>query len=123
MFYKKVVLKNFAKFTRKHLYQASACNFIIKEIWHRCFPAKFLRTTFYRLPPRDCLCKKVEFFKVAALGDELVTFLEIIKKDLLSHQSIRILLLKIKWGVTACSIFLRDEGLFLLGASHFNAGY
>ena len=41
---KKCVLRNFAKFTRKHLCHAT----LLKErLWHRCFPvnfAKFLRT-------------------------------------------------------------------------------
>ena len=56
-------LRNFAKFTGKHLCQsqAEACNFIKKEtqlaallrkrLWHRCFTvnfAKFLRTPFLK---------------------------------------------------------------------------
>ena len=47
MFYKKSVLKNFTKFTRK--YQCQSFFFIKKKLWHRCFPvnfAKFLRTPF-----------------------------------------------------------------------------
>ena len=49
----KGVLRNFAKFTGKHLCQSfffnkvEACNFVKKETWHSCFPvhfAKFLRT-------------------------------------------------------------------------------
>ena len=58
---KKSVLKNFANFTGKHLCQSlffnkvaglslSACNFIKKETWHRCFPVnfpKFLRIPFF----------------------------------------------------------------------------
>ena len=52
---KKDVLRNFAKFTEKHLCQGlfmsepKDCNFITKILWHRCFPvnfAKFLRTPF-----------------------------------------------------------------------------
>ena len=54
---RKGILRNFAKFTGKHLYQSlfqegcgpEACNFIKKRVWHRCFPvncAKFLRTPF-----------------------------------------------------------------------------
>ena len=56
VFCKKGVLRNFAKFTGKHLRQslffnqvASACNFIKKRLWRRCFPvnfAQFLRTPF-----------------------------------------------------------------------------
>ena len=56
VFYKKVVLRNFAKFTRKHLRQRVFFNkvaglrlFIKKGLWHRCFLvnfAKFLRTPF-----------------------------------------------------------------------------
>ena len=54
---KKGVLRNFAKFTGKHLCQSlffnkvagASCNVIKKRLWHRCFPvnfAKFLRTPF-----------------------------------------------------------------------------
>ena len=54
---RKGILRNFAKFTGKHLYQSlfqegcgpEACNFIKKRVWHRSFPvncAKFLRTPF-----------------------------------------------------------------------------
>ena len=53
----KDVLKNFANFTGKYLCQSffliklwtSACNFVKKRLWHRCFPnnfAKFLRVPF-----------------------------------------------------------------------------
>ena len=41
------VLRNFAKFTGKHLCQSLFFNFIKKRLWHRCFPVnfpKFLRT-------------------------------------------------------------------------------
>ena len=55
VFCKKGVLKNFTKFTGKHLFQSLffnklagvACNFIKKRLWHRCFFVsfeKFLRT-------------------------------------------------------------------------------
>ena len=58
VFCKKGVLRNFAKFTGKHLYQrlffnkvaGLACNFIKKNLWHRYFPVnfvKFLRTPFF----------------------------------------------------------------------------
>ena len=58
MFCKKDVLRNFAKFTGKHLHQSLFLNKVaglkpvtlLKErLWHRSFPvyfAKFLRTTF-----------------------------------------------------------------------------
>ena len=54
-----VVLRNFAKFTGKHLCQTLFFNkvpnlrtgtLLKKSVWHRCFPvnfAKFLRTTFF----------------------------------------------------------------------------
>ena len=48
VFYKKRVLRNFAKFTGKHRARVSlliklqaACNFIKKEILARCFPVDF----------------------------------------------------------------------------------
>ena len=47
VFCEKIVLKNFAKFTGKHLYQNLF--FIKKRLWYRCFPvnfAKFLRIPF-----------------------------------------------------------------------------
>ena len=59
VFCKKGVLRNFAKFTGKHLCQSFIFNKVtglgsatlLKErFWHRCFPinfAKFLRTSFY----------------------------------------------------------------------------
>ena len=65
---KKGVLRNFAKFTGKHLcqnlfflikLQASACNSIKKEALAQSCPvnfAKFLSTPFYRTPPGDCFC-------------------------------------------------------------------
>ena len=55
---KKGVLRNFTKFTWKHLCQSlyfnevaglSPATLLIKRLWHRCFPvkfAKFLRTSF-----------------------------------------------------------------------------
>ena len=60
------VLKNFTKFTRKHLRQSLFFNKVAglrpvtllkKRLWHRCFSVnfvKFLRTSFYRTPPDDC---------------------------------------------------------------------
>ena len=53
---RKGVLRNFAKFTGKHLHNKSL--FLIKlKAWHRCFPvnfAKFLRATFHRITLDDC---------------------------------------------------------------------
>ena len=51
VFYKKGVLKNFAKFTGKHLCQslflikllAEACNVIKKRLWHRRFLMSFAK--------------------------------------------------------------------------------
>ena len=66
VFYKKDVLRNFAKFTGKHLCQRlflnkvaglrpKACNFIKKSLWRRCFPVNFCEisknTLFHRTPP------------------------------------------------------------------------
>ena len=59
MFCKKGVLRNFTKFTEKHLCQSLLFNKVTglrlatllkKRLWHRCFPVnivEFLRTTFY----------------------------------------------------------------------------
>ena len=54
MFYKKGILKNFAKFTGKQLclsllYYTCPATLLKKRPWHMCFPvnfAKFLRTFF-----------------------------------------------------------------------------
>ena len=66
---RKGVLRNFAKFTEKHLYQSLFFNKVAglrpttlfkKRLWHRCLPVsfvKFLRTPFYRTPLGDCFCK------------------------------------------------------------------
>ena len=63
---RKVVLRNFANFTGKHLCQSLFFNKIAdlrpatlfrKRLWHRCFPVnfvKFLRTPFYRISLGDC---------------------------------------------------------------------
>ena len=63
MFCKKGVLRNFAKFTGKHLCQSLFSNKVAsltpatllkKRLWHRCFPvnfAKFLRTPFFTEQP------------------------------------------------------------------------
>ena len=63
VFCKKSVLKHFAKFTGKHLFQSLFFNEIAglrlatllkKRLWHRCFPVdftKFILTTFYTEPP------------------------------------------------------------------------
>ena len=50
------VLRNFAKFTGKHLCQSFFFN-KVAGLSHRCFPVnfvKFLRTSFYRTPLGDC---------------------------------------------------------------------
>ena len=76
---KKGVLRNFAKFTAKHLCQNLFFNKVAglrpatllkKRPWHRCFPvsfAKFLRTPFYRRPLDDCFCINVRPLSVNLL--------------------------------------------------------
>ena len=63
VFYKKCVLRNFATFTGKYLYQR-VC---FKALWHRCFPvnfAKFLKTLFFhRTPPVAVSELKKKLFK------------------------------------------------------------
>ena len=67
---KKDVLKNFTKFTGKHLCQSlflnkvagfRTANLIKKRLWQRRFHAnfvKFLRTPFQRSPLDDCFYKR-----------------------------------------------------------------
>ena len=50
LLYKKFVLKNFAKFTGKHLCQSVSATLLKARLWCRCFPvvfAKFLRTPIF----------------------------------------------------------------------------
>ena len=63
---RKAVLRNFSKFTGKHLRQVLFYNKVAgpepatllkMRLWHRCFPlnfAIFLRTPFHRTPLNDC---------------------------------------------------------------------
>ena len=62
---KKVVIKNFAKFTGKHLFQGLIFNKVAglrsatllkKRLWHRCFPVNYEK--FLRTPPDDCFIKR-----------------------------------------------------------------
>ena len=61
---KKGVLRNFSKFTGKHLCQSLFFNKVAglkKRLWHRRFHvnfAKFLVTPLYRTPLDDCLCNE-----------------------------------------------------------------
>ena len=78
--YKKGVLRNFQKFTGKHLYQSLFFNKVVglrsatlleTRPWHRCFPvnfAKFLRTPFLQNTSRQLLLNfgallEIHFFK------------------------------------------------------------
>ena len=82
---KKVVLENFAKFTRKYLCLSVLFNKVVgltpatllkKRLWHRCFPvsfAKLSRTLCYRPPPGDSfwprsLLQNSEIFLLAITG-------------------------------------------------------
>ena len=70
MFHEKSVLKNFTKFTGKHLCQSLVFNDVVglgvslkresrpetllkKRLWHRFFPVNFPK--FLRAPPNDCI--------------------------------------------------------------------
>ena len=81
MFYKKSTLKNFTKFTGKHLCQSIFFNKVAglkpatllkKRLWHRCFPVnfvKFLRTPFLTEHLRWMLLKQVYFCTLLAHKD------------------------------------------------------
>ena len=68
---KKAVLRNFAKFTGKHLRQSLFFNIVAglrpatlleKSLWHRCFPVnftKFLRTLFLQNNSGQLLLKRI----------------------------------------------------------------
>ena len=75
----KGVLRNFTKFTVKHLCQSQpkACNFIKKRLWYRCFPvnfAKFLSAPFLQNTSGRLLFMMIFFF--------LKTFLKLFKISL-----------------------------------------
>ena len=59
VFCKKCVLRNFAKFTGKHLCQSVFFNKVAglrpasllkKKLWHRCFPVNFTKSVSLRTP-------------------------------------------------------------------------
>ena len=70
---RKGVLRNFAKFTGKHLCQVlfshkvtgpEPAALLKKRLWHRSFPmnfAKFPRTPFHRTPLNDCFSTMQNF--------------------------------------------------------------
>ena len=67
-FVRKGVIRNFSKFTGKHMCQSLFINKVAclrpatllkKRLWHRCFPVnfeKFLITPFYKTPLGDYFC-------------------------------------------------------------------
>ena len=87
---KKGVLKNFAKFTGKHLRQSLFFNKVAgpmpasllqKRLWHRCFPvnfAKFLRTPFLKNTSGGCFWLYMDTKKFCIWYFDLV-LLEIIQ--------------------------------------------
>ena len=76
MFCKKGVLRNFVKFTWKHMCQnlffnkvagLSPATLLKKKLWHRCFPVnfvKFLRTSFFTLHFQTTASVQVSIFHV-----------------------------------------------------------
>ena len=92
MFFKKGVLRNFAKFTGKHLYQSLFLNkvsglrpatLLKKRLRYRCFPVNFAK--FLRTPPvaASVISRKYrrqkKFWKTVRpfLSDKLISTLEI----------------------------------------------
>ena len=80
VFCKKCVLRNFAKFTGKHLRQSLFFNtlppaiILKKRLWHRCFPvnfAKFQRTPFLQNTSERLLLyvSKCKFSQAALKSD------------------------------------------------------
>ena len=86
MFCKKGVLRNFAKFTGKHLCQSLFFNKVAclrpatllkMRLWHRCFLvnfAKFLRTSFLQNISSSCFCYYQEDFMTQ--GDLVIIHLK-----------------------------------------------
>ena len=71
---KKGVLRNFAKFIGKHLFQRPA-TLLKKRLWHRGFPvhfAKYLRTAFLtELSSGGCFCIMLSFTCLLSLTEFL----------------------------------------------------
>ena len=88
VFYKKSVLRNFAKFIEKHLCQNLFIKVLKKKLWHRCFPvnfAKFLKTSFLPEPFRQVFLNKKaiaqQFSKVKTIDrNELLKEKNMMKK-------------------------------------------
>ena len=71
VFYKKDVLKNFTKFTEKHLCQTFFTTFLKKRLWRRCFPVnlmKFSRTPSFIEHVRWLLLEFTNIFETLQLG-------------------------------------------------------
>ena len=70
---RKDALRNFAKFTGKHLCQGlfmsgpKACNFIKKRLWHKCFPLNFAK--FLRIPFLQNTSERLLLFKANRVSD------------------------------------------------------
>ena len=74
LFCQKGVLKNFAKFTGKHLYQSLFFNKVVglrpaallkRRLWRRCFPvnfAKFLKTPLVAASSKYCSLSILDFW-------------------------------------------------------------
>ena len=71
VFCKKVVLRNFAKFTGKQLCQRpQACIFIKKETLAQVFSCEFceiFKNTLFTSPPDECFCQVKKQFSEAAV--------------------------------------------------------
>ena len=86
-FCKKGVLRNFAKFTGKHLYQSifSPATLIKKRLWYRCFLvnfAKFLSTPFLQNTSGGCFCfSSVFIFEFEQVNDSQEPDLLSLKKE------------------------------------------
>ena len=124
MFCKNGVLRNFAKFTRKHLcqrhvlikLQVEVCNFIKKETLAQVFSCEFCQisknTFFRRLPPMSAseLLKKCYFKLFQILQIEYVIYKKNIKKCIANALNISfvssavILLTTIEYGTSSSTI-------------------
>ena len=88
MFCRKDVLRNFVKFTGKHLCQSLFFNIVAglrpatllkKRHWHRCFPvnfAKFLGTSLFTEHSGGCFCTAEKFVGIYTSMLDLFRFTE-----------------------------------------------
>ena len=95
MFCREDVLRNFAKFTGKHLYRSIFSNKLKKTLWNRCFPENFAKSL------------RTLYLQDTSSGYFWITDLKVTFKQLRTIYNIRPVILQLKNAVMRIS---RGEG-------------